>query len=123
MEAAPTEEVGKPQTLKAAMETPAEAETQSTGCVSCHTKTDEATMHPSGTATLGGATCHGGDPKVSLAAGVPAESNEYQSAKKKAHPQPRVPDLWTSSANHERASTERLGGAPQTLTVANTAHT
>jgi len=108
LEAAPTEEVGKPQTLKAAMETPAEAETQSTGCVSCHTKTDEATMHPSGTVTLGCATCHGGDPKVSLAAGVPAESNEYQSAKKKAHPQPRVPDLWTSSANPERAYTEWL---------------
>jgi len=107
LKVAPTGD-GRPQTLKAAMETPEKAQAQSAGCVSCHTKTDEATMHPSGTVTLGCATCHGGDPKVSVAAGVPAESNEYQAAKKKAHPQPRVPDLWTSSANPERAYTEWL---------------
>src|SRR6476646_5898205 len=58
------------QGLKAAIETPGQAEAQSAGCVSCHTKTDEATMHPSGTVTLGCATCHGGDPKVSVTAGL-----------------------------------------------------
>jgi len=93
------------QALIAATETPEDARANSVGCVSCHTKTDEATMHPSGTVTLGCATCHGGDPKVSVTAGLAAESLEYQAAKKKAHPRPRVPDLWKSSANPERAYT------------------
>ena len=70
-----------------------EAKAASAGCITCHTKTDEATMHPSGTVTLGCATCHGGDPKVSVAAGLDMEAKEYGDAKKKAHPQPRVSDL------------------------------
>src|SRR6476646_592115 len=93
------------QGLKAAIETPGQAEAQSAGCVSCHTKTDEATMHPSGTVTLGCATCHGGDPKVSVTAGLAVDSSEYLAAKKKAHPQPRVPGLWKTSANPQRAYT------------------
>jgi hypothetical protein len=100
--------VEQPQTVKSAMESEEQARTQSAGCVSCHTKTDEATMHPSGTVTLGCATCHGGDPQVSVAAGLAADSAEYQAAKKKAHPQPRVPDLWQSAANPQRAYTEWL---------------
>ena len=91
--------------VKASMETPDEASAASAGCITCHTKTDEATMHPSGTVTLGCATCHGGDAKVSVAAGLAEDSTEYRDAKKKAHPQPRVSDMWKSSANPERAYT------------------
>ena len=40
--------------VKAAMESTDEAAAASAGCVTCHTKTDEASMHPSGTVTLGG---------------------------------------------------------------------
>ena len=87
------------------METSEEAKAASAGCISCHTKTDEASMHPSGTVTLGCATCHGGDPKVSVAAGLAMDSAEYKATTKKAHPQPRVSDLWKSAANPERAYT------------------
>ena len=65
-------------------------------------------MHPSGTVTLGCATCHGGDPKVAVAAGLAMDSAEYKAAKNKAHPQPRVSDLWKSAANPERAYTQWL---------------
>jgi hypothetical protein len=90
------------------METPDQARAASAGCVTCHTKTDEATMHPSGTVTLGCATCHGGDPKVSVGSGIAADSAEYAAAKTKAHPRPSVPTLWKSSANPERAYTDWL---------------
>ena len=65
-------------------------------------------MHPSGTVTLGCATCHGGDPAVTVDAALAADSSEYRAAKRKAHPQPRVSDLWKSSANPERAYTAWL---------------
>jgi hypothetical protein len=91
--------------VTAAMESADEAKAASAGCVTCHTKTDEASMHPSGTVTLGCATCHGGDPKVAVTAGLAMDSAEYKAATRKAHPQPRVPDLWTSAANPERAYT------------------
>ena len=38
--------------IKAAMQTSDEAKAASAGCITCHTSTDEATMHPSGTVTL-----------------------------------------------------------------------
>jgi hypothetical protein len=84
------------------METPEQARKQSAGCVTCHTKTDEASMHPSGTVTLGCATCHGGDPGISVSADVKPGSADYDNAKRRAHPRPAMPDLWTSSANPVR---------------------
>src|SRR5205814_7952574 len=88
------------------METTEEAKAQSAGCVTCHTKTDEASMHPSGTVTLGCATCHGGEPKVSVSAGLAADAPDYLAAKKKAHPQPTVAKIAQSSANPQRAYTD-----------------
>jgi hypothetical protein len=81
----------------------ATADADSAGCVTCHTRTDEATMHPSGTVTLGCASCHGGDPSVKVTPAVAWDSSEYRAATRKAHPQPRVSDLWKSAANPERA--------------------
>ena len=75
----------------------------SAGCITCHTTTDEATMHPSGTVTLGCATCHGGKPEVAITPGLSMDADEYKAAKRQAHPQPRVSDLWKSAANPERA--------------------
>src|SRR3954465_6806345 len=96
--AAPTQQGGAQAPpvppVKASMETSDEAVAASAGCITCHTKTDEATMHPSGTVTLGCATCHGGDPAVSVAAGLDMDAKEYRDAKRKAHPQPRVSDMW-----------------------------
>lgn len=109
----------KPTGLKNAMETPDEARAASAGCVTCHTSTDEATMHPSGTVTLGCATCHGGDPAVTVAPSLAAGSSEYRAAKRKAHPQPRVSDLWKSAANPERAYTAWLEESPAYIQFVN----
>src|SRR4051812_4250529 len=109
----------EPQTVKSSMETAAQAQSASAGCISCHTKTDEASMHPSGTVTLGCATCHGGDANVFVAAGLAADSSEYRAAKRKAHPQPRVSDLWKSAANPERAYTDWLREAQEDIQFVN----
>src|SRR2546430_10656856 len=36
-----------------------EADRKSSGCISCHTSTDEPTMHPTKTVHLGCTDCHG----------------------------------------------------------------
>ena len=66
-----------------------EATAKSTGCLSCHTATDEPTMHPSKGVHLGCTDCHGGNNSVVVPVGVSATSPEYQGAKGKAHVQPR----------------------------------
>ena len=68
-------------------ETPEQAQQQSAGCVSCHTATDSASMHPDSPVIIGCADCHGGDANV-MAAGAP-KSAEYIAAMRKAHVQPR----------------------------------
>src|SRR5271154_741922 len=68
-------------------ETPEQAQRQSAGCVSCHTATDSASMHPDSPVVIGCVDCHGGDPNV-MAAGAP-KSAEYIAATRKAHVQPR----------------------------------
>ncbi|HXH67707.1 MAG TPA: hypothetical protein VNI81_10945, partial [Candidatus Limnocylindrales bacterium] len=57
---------------------------KSTGCISCHTTTDEATMHPSKGVHLGCTDCHGGNNSIAIVAGVAPTSPEYQAAKEKA---------------------------------------
>src|SRR2546430_17261242 len=36
------------------------------GCVSCHTSTDEPTMHPTKTVHLGCTDCHGGNSSIAI---------------------------------------------------------
>ena len=71
----------------------ADADRKSAGCISCHTQTDEPTMHATGTVRLGCTDCHGGNADVRIAAGVAATSPEYDQVKQQAHPQPRDPDV------------------------------
>src|SRR3982750_3223343 len=75
--------------VKASMETSDEAVAASAGCITCHTKTDEASMHPSGTVTLGCATCHGGDPKVYVAPGAAPPAARGPAAPRGGDPPPR----------------------------------
>jgi len=89
-------------------QTPADAERKSAGCISCHTQTDQPTMHATGTVLLGCADCHGGNANVRIVAGVASASSEYEQAKRQAHPQPRDPRWANRSANPERAYTEWL---------------
>src|SRR2546426_4577911 len=68
-----------------------EADRKSSGCISCHTSTDEPTMHPTKTVHLGCTDCHGGNSSVFVASGTARNAPEYNSSKEKAHIQPRDP--------------------------------
>src|SRR6266850_7166817 len=65
-----------------------EADRKSSGCTSCHTSTDEPTMHPTRAVHIGCTDCHGGNSSISVAPGTAANSSEYNSAEEKAHVQP-----------------------------------
>jgi hypothetical protein len=79
----------------------ADADAKSVGCVSCHTATDQKTMHASDSVVLGCADCHGGDATVQ-ANGGPSSAG-YEDAKQRAHVLPEDGDAWDTSANPERS--------------------
>src|SRR6185503_660867 len=78
-----------------------------TGCLSCHTATDRATMHESPAVILGCTDCHGGNPMVRKPEAAEAGSPGYLEAVKEAHVQPRDPRAWgwPAAANPERSYT------------------
>jgi hypothetical protein len=78
------------------------------GCVSCHTTTDEPSMHPTRTVRLACIDCHGGDASVVAQPGMNAGSAKYEQLKKRAHPQPNDPTLANTSANPQRLYTKWL---------------
>ncbi len=86
---------------------PAE-DAQSAGCLTCHTKTDEPTMHPTGTVKLGCVDCHGGNASIAVTGADAPDSASYESARRKAHPQPTNAGMWRSAANPERAYADWL---------------
>ena len=83
----------------------AEADRKSSGCLSCHTSTDSPTMHPSATVRLGCTDCHGGHSEVQIKEGTQPQSADYLQAKKQAHPLSREAQ---SSSNPIRAYTNSL---------------
>jgi hypothetical protein len=85
-----------------------DADRKSAGCITCHTATDEPTMHPSKTVHLGCTDCHGGNATASVAAGTRIHSAEYTAVKEKAHVQPRDPAFKNRSTIPERAYTKWL---------------
>ena len=103
---APRVEAAAPAQLTAQSAT--QADSQSAGCITCHTSTDEPSMHPSGTVRIGCASCHGGDPSVSVATGTAPGASAYEQAKQKAHPRAKVAAFARTSANPEQAYTEWL---------------
>lgn len=92
-----------------ARQSQADVDKKNVGCVSCHTKTDSATMHVATTVKLACIDCHGGRGDVVRAAGAAPGSPAYEEAKRAAHVAPTRPDLWTSPANPERAYAQTLG--------------
>ncbi len=62
-------------------------------------------MHTTGTVRLGCTDCHGGNPTPQPPAGAKPGDPPYEQAKKQAHPQPRIPSMWRSSANPVRPYT------------------
>jgi len=92
---------------------------KSTGCVTCHTSTDEPTMHRTKTVPLGCTDCHGGNATVSIASGTAANSREYNSVKEKAHVQPRDASFKGRSNLPERVFTEWLKESPDYIKFVN----
>jgi len=92
---------------------------KSIGCISCHSATDEPTMHPSRGVHLGCTDCHGGDNKVSVARGTSPASPEYQTAKEKAHVQPHDSFFKNRTALRERAYTHWLKESPEYIKFIN----
>src|SRR5277367_4229376 len=81
---------------------------KNTGCVSCHTTTDEPSMHPTGTVRLACVDCHGGDATAVLPSGTQPTSAEYEQLKNRAHPQPTDSALAGASGNPPRLYTKWL---------------
>ena len=92
---------------------------RSTGCMSCHTATDEATMHPSKGVHLGCTNCHGGNNSVAVAPGTSPTSAEYQAAKERAHVQPRDAFFKNRTSMPERAYTHWLKESPEYVRFVN----
>ncbi len=83
-----------------------QADAKSAGCLSCHTKTDEWTMHAPKSVVLGCTDCHGGNTTV-LATGIAKTDPRYAVLRDAAHVLPRFPQAWhfPSSANPKRSYT------------------
>src|SRR5207245_5817648 len=97
-----------------------EAERKPSGCISCHTSTDEPTMHPTKAVHIGCTDCHGGNASISIAQGTATNSPEYNSAKEKAHGQPNDPVVKNSSGVPERADTKRDAESREVVRFVNT---
>ena len=93
------------------LQTEAEVNKKSAGCISCHSDTDQPTMHSSKDVKLGCTDCHGGSPETVLPPGVKQGTSAYENVLSKAHVQPRFPDAWKgadgkrSSANPKQSYT------------------
>ncbi len=85
-------------------QTQVQADAKSSGCMTCHTATDEWTMHAPRSVVLGCTDCHGGDVTVA-AAGIAATDPRYVVLRDRAHVLPRYPQAWhfPSSANPKRS--------------------
>src|SRR3954451_7301985 len=78
-------------------QTAAQASAQSFGCVTCHSATDQHTMHRNPAVVLGCADCHGGNPLVAKPAGSAYQGSAapaYRAALDRAHVQPHFPQEW-----------------------------
>ena len=96
-----------------------EADRKSAGCITCHTSTDEPTMHPSKAVHLGCTDCHGGNSTIAVVPGTTSASPEYAAAKEKAHVQPRDPSFKNHSAIPERVYTKWLRESPEYIKFVN----
>ncbi|HET6537574.1 MAG TPA: hypothetical protein VFG34_05605 [Sphingopyxis sp.] len=100
-----------------------QVEQKSAGCYSCHTKTDQPSMHVSPAVRLGCTDCHGGDSVSPAAFGKPElgyNHAENLAAMQAAHPQPTYPAAWHgTSANPERSYTLLNKEAPEFIRFVN----
>jgi len=80
---------------------------KSSGCLSCHTQSDRASMHVNPAVKLGCTDCHGGNTAVVRPDNSQRNAADYQAAMAQAHVLPRYPEAWKtpSSALPERSYT------------------
>ncbi len=92
-----------PMEIAPAWQDDAQVMAKSDGCMTCHTKTDEPSMHRTGGVMLGCVDCHGGDTKITRPSGTNPDDETYVAAMKEAHVKPTLPETWhyPSSANPE----------------------
>ena len=99
----------------------AEANAKSAGCISCHTDSDQKTMHAAPSVVLGCTDCHGGDTKVIAPAALARKDPAYEKLMADAHVMPRYPEAWhwPSSANPKRGYTLLNKEAPEFVRFVN----
>ena len=102
-------------------QTLAQMEAKSTGCATCHVKSDAPTMHTSPAVRLGCTDCHGGDAAVVGNPALPRTDPQYVAARERAHVLPRLPHSWNypSSANPPRSYTLLNKEAPEYVRFVN----
>lgn len=99
----------------------AEADAKSAGCVSCHTASDQKTMHAAPSVVLGCTDCHGGDVRIVAPASLSKDDPAYSKLIEDAHVLPRFPESWhwPSSANPKRSYTLLNKEAPEFVKFVN----
>ncbi|GAA4812844.1 hypothetical protein GCM10023232_05220 [Sphingosinicella ginsenosidimutans] len=98
-----------------------EADAKSSGCQSCHTDTDQHTMHASPAVVLGCTDCHGGNPRITGNPALAPNDPAYVAARNAAHVLPRFPQTWhwPVSANPRRSYTLLNIEAPEYIRFVN----
>ncbi len=102
-------------------QTQAQADAKSAGCLSCHTASDQWTMHAPKSVVLGCTDCHGGDTHVVAPAALAKTDPAYAKLRDDAHVLPRFPEAWhfPSSANPRRSYTLLNREAPEFVRFVN----
>jgi len=104
-----------------AQQTPSAAERKTAGCMTCHTETDQKTMHNNPAVNLGCVDCHGGDASVERPDGSDQGDDVFDAAMQRAHVQPRFPEAWngSDSATPKRTYTLLNKEAPEYIRFIN----
>ncbi len=99
----------------------AQVDAKSSGCFSCHLKSDAPSMHVTPAVRLGCIDCHGGNPSVRGNPALGRNDPEYVTAREAAHILPRYPKAWNypSSANPQRGYTLLNREAPEFVRFVN----
>lgn len=102
-------------------QTPEQVQQKSAGCTSCHTATDQFSMHASPAVQLGCTDCHGGDATVRADPGLAMTDPRSIAARERAHVLPLYPKAWNypSSANPQRTYTLLNKEAPEFIRFVN----
>ena len=102
-----------------ATQSTSEAQAKSTGCTSCHSDTDQASMHANPGVVLGCTDCHGGDATVMKPVGTTRPERSYTMAMDQAHVLPLWPASWKGSGNPESNFTQINRESPEFIRFVN----